>query len=149
MLVCVDCVQDARRRGKPAPGEPGGPKPRKIVDGVRKPRCREHKKEQRAGVSARRHGQHVVRTYSISEERYWQLYEAQDGRCGVCRWAQGKARRLAVDHDHSCCSGKTSCGKCVRGLLCVRCNQYVVTLGVEGLLRAVAYLKEPPACFVA
>lgn len=27
-----------------------------------------------------------------------------------------------VDHDHKCCSGDKSCGKCVRGILCPGCN---------------------------
>jgi len=29
---------------------------------------------------------------------------------------------LALDHDHACCPGAVSCGKCLRGVLCNRCN---------------------------
>jgi hypothetical protein len=29
---------------------------------------------------------------------------------------------LVVDHDHDCCPGLTSCGQCVRGLICTLCN---------------------------
>lgn len=28
----------------------------------------------------------------------------------------------AVDHDHNCCEGAISCGKCIRGILCRKCN---------------------------
>jgi hypothetical protein len=30
---------------------------------------------------------------------------------------------LAVDHDHNCCPSKKTCGKCIRGLLCMDCNR--------------------------
>lgn len=52
---------------------------------------------------------------------------------------------LQVDHDHSCCPGATSCGECVRGLLCRACNlaAYVVESGTtsEALAGVHAYLQ--------
>jgi hypothetical protein len=51
---------------------------------------------------------------------------------------------LAVDHDHTCCSGEITCGKCVRGLLCVRCNTVLGLLrdDPEILRAAIAYLEK-------
>ena len=52
---------------------------------------------------------------------------------------------LHVDHDHACCPGKKSCGECVRGLLCGRCNRALGLMDddLERLRRAVTYLAGP------
>lgn len=59
--------------------------------------------------------------FGITVERYEEMLARQGGVCAICKRRPGK-RRLAVDHDHSCCPGRRSCGKCVRGLLCKACN---------------------------
>jgi hypothetical protein len=83
------------------------------------PRCVTHDRERRAAQKLRAHDRRVEVGFGISSDLYWALYEFQGGRCAIfgCR-ATGKTKALAVDHDHSCCPGRTSCGKCVRGLLC-------------------------------
>ena len=68
---------------------------------------------------------HPWTNYRIRPERYWELLEQQGGRCAIkaCGATEpGGMGKWHVDHDHSCCAGKKSCGKCVRGLLCSRCN---------------------------
>lgn len=59
----------------------------------------------------------------------------------------GETENLHLDHDHSCCPKKNgsavSCGKCVRGWLCSKCNWALGNLKedprrIEGLL---SYLK--------
>lgn len=60
-------------------------------------------------------------TYGITIEKYEEMLQEQKGRCAIC-YDIPRNKRFAVDHDHKCCDGKRSCGKCVRRLLCHRCN---------------------------
>jgi hypothetical protein len=73
--------------------------------------------------------------YGITTEEYNALFEEQRGLCKLCNNKERGTRRLSVDHDHA--TGR------VRGLLCVRCNSALGTLGdnVEGLERALAYVR--------
>ena len=62
-------------------------------------------------------------TYHIGWETYQEILNAQGGRCAICKTADpGGTGSWHVDHDHDCCAGDRSCGECVRGLLCTRCN---------------------------
>jgi hypothetical protein len=141
MVVCVDCksegITKARkvavdRQGRPVPGK----------------RCTTHHRAVKKTRSERAHTKRVEATYSITGDEYQALYESQGGVCFICRRATGASKRLSVDHDHQCCDGPISCGKCVRGLLCGPCNRGVIGHlrdDVDALLRAVEYLKRPPA----
>lgn len=81
--------------------------------------CRATPPPERRAVQRRQ--SHVWRTYGLDKQSYEAMQVAQDDRCASCGEKQ-VGRRLAVDHDHACCPGKTSCGKCVRALVCQACN---------------------------
>lgn len=85
----------------------------------------------------------VQRNYNVPREWYGQQLEAQGGVCAICDSPPGK-KRLSVDHDHSCCQGLNSCGKCVRGLLCGGCNTAIGSFKDDPriLARALNYLEE-------
>jgi hypothetical protein len=56
--------------------------------------------------------------HKISEDKYSELLNLYEGKCHAC---QDRAA-TNVDHDHSCCPKRFSCGECVRGVLCSQCN---------------------------
>lgn len=62
-----------------------------------------------------------ITRHGISIDEYQRLLDSQGGRCSICGDVPDE-RRLVIDHDHTCCPGQTSCGECIRGLLCGRCN---------------------------
>lgn len=59
--------------------------------------------------------------FKMTLGEYRIMLDEQGGTCAACGSPPGDTR-LHVDHDHACCDGKYTCGKCVRGLLCFRCN---------------------------
>lgn len=64
-----------------------------------------------------------LRPYGLTVEQYQHLLADQDGRCAICRSSEPGGRGgWNIDHDHSCCPDKSSCGECIRGLLCWSCN---------------------------
>lgn len=110
-----------------------------------KQQCRRWRKENPDAVKVIGRRGDLKRIYSITPEIYDKLLTSQGGVCAIC----GKPKvnkNLAIDHDHSCCPGKKSCGKCIRGLLCLLCNRALAQFGdnLEGVLRAVKYLENPP-----
>jgi hypothetical protein len=62
---------------------------------------------------------------------------------GACMSCGVATTILVIDHDHSCCPGEGSCGKCVRGALCRECNQGLGNFrdDIDRLESAIAYLS--------
>lgn len=61
--------------------------------------------------------------YGITSVELAEMKERQGYRCLICGKHESDCHQsLSVDHDHKCCPGKKSCGKCIRGLLCQSCN---------------------------
>lgn len=87
--------------------------------------------------------------YNITVEDYERLLAEQGGVCAICKQPETarRYRRFSVDHDHSCCPERaTSCGKCVRGLLCHQCNAVLGHIeqreGITWLAAATTYVLE-------
>lgn len=139
--VCVDCralpalpdgpadIETVEYRPvRPRPAPHGGPRSR---------RCTTHHRARKRAARAATHDAVVARTYGLARGEYAAALEYQGGACAICRRATGKARRLAVDHDHD--TGDP------RGLLCSPCNHDLLgRYGVEALRRAIDYLADPP-----
>jgi hypothetical protein len=85
---------------------------------------------------------HRMHYYGITAACYDEMLRKQGGGCAICGEQCSTGRRLAVDHDHACCPGDKTCGKCVRGLLCGACNQGIGKLkdSPRLLIAAIDYL---------
>lgn len=77
--------------------------------------------------------------YGLTKEAFTRLLAAQGGVCAIC----GDDEPDQIDHDHSCCSSelRSTCGQCVRGILCRRCNTTLGHLERENWMdKAVTYI---------
>jgi len=76
--------------------------------------------------------------YNLTWYDYLLMLDTCNYACPICNEPFTKNSPPHIDHDHSCCADKQSCGKCVRGLLCRLCNT------------ALGYLRDSPyACLRA
>lgn len=145
---CIDCVAEYKAEfGENSHPSAVGKKPRPVPHGgPRSPRCVTHWREKKKRDKDASHARRTLSVYTLPIDEYHQLKEFQGGKCAICQRATGATRRLAVDHDHTCCPGKTSCGTCVRGLLCGPCNSLLAHIRDDPrmLLRAMSYINCPP-----
>jgi hypothetical protein len=143
-IECIDCAALPMHTGDPGEYAPElrhefRPDTLRKIDSrstPRRPRCATHYRSWKKEQDSKRHETYVGKTYGLEPGEYEALLAYQGGKCAICRRATGKARRLAVDHDHE--TGE------VRGLLCKPCNRTILSHGGETLQRAVAYLELPP-----
>lgn len=82
----------------------------------------------------------LQKKYGLSAEAYVELLDKYNNTCALPRCSN--TTDLVIDHDHTCCLGVDTCGKCIRGVLCRQCNAAIGKLGdsKESLLEVVAYL---------
>lgn len=111
------------------------------VPKVGKPVCKPCCKEQRDRTAYNR--KRRLGLYGLTAGEFDDLLTTQRGCCAICATEEPGPRGWHIDHDHACCPGIGSCGACVRGLLCHRCNLMLGNArdSIENLERAVRYLR--------
>lgn len=88
--------------------------------------------------------------YRIRLVDYQRMLNEQGHACAACGVHVSELNgnhawgTLTVDHDHSCCESRPVCGKCVRGLICSRCN---LALGhtrddIDHLEKLISYVRK-------
>lgn len=81
----------------------------------------------------------TLSSHNVTRVGLLQINGTTEMQCGACGTREGK---LCIDHDHSCCPGTFSCGRCVRGVLCNSCNRIEGMLGtLERAEQLVAFMK--------
>jgi hypothetical protein len=86
----------------------------------------------------------IAHRFGISLEQLEEMLVEQDNKCAICEKQFGESTKDKpyIDHDHSCCAGNVSCGKCIRGIICMKCNTMLGMAedNVSTLTNAITYL---------
>lgn len=127
---------------------------------TKRTRCKQcltlYLRQYRADNADRIQNNKLKNRFGITLAQYNAILESQGGVCYLCKLLPDMGKtNLAVDHNHNCCPGKKSCGKCIRGLLCNSCNLILGLLESKVcindistnqlILSMVEYRNHPPA----
>lgn len=96
-------------------------------------------------VKARWRQAYKLQRYGLTQEQFDQMLEDQGYACAMGGEPFEDGQQICIDHDHACCPvvpGRETrcCGRCVRGLLCFRCNTALGYVEMYGEL-ARAYIR--------
>lgn len=110
------------------------------------PRCATHNRARKQVTAASARARNWLAKYGITASEYDAILEAQGGRCAICERANGRTKKLAVDHDHEL-EATVGSRRSVRGLLCGPCNRMVGDARDNPAFfrQAARYLDDPPA----
>ena len=136
--ICLVCIEEKRLNGMP-----GRALLRRFrllsPTGGRGIRCRECDR-------IRQFAYRLKVKYGLTVEQFEAMLEAQEYRCGLCGddLDMDKHNGVCVDHDHACCPGEKTCGRCLREILCGDCNQGLGRFkdDIAILQSAIAYLRQ-------
>jgi hypothetical protein len=79
----------------------------------------------------------MIKKYGMTQEWYDQQVVNGCEICGTSDWGE---KGPCIDHNHNCCTG---CSRCVRGVLCGRCNKMLGNAldDTERLRKGIEYLN--------
>jgi hypothetical protein len=99
------------------------------------------------------------RKYKLTEDDLLRMLNEQHDVCAVCGepfvdgflslTLRGTVDLVpSIDHDHRCCPGEQTCGKCIRAIVHFRCNKLMSMLRDDPKLmrKCVEYLEKHGLC---
>jgi hypothetical protein len=94
-------------------------------------------------LAARRRESKYKSRFKKSLREVEAIFSAAGNACEACGSLGDEASRLVLDHDHKCCPGEYTCGECIRGVLCRRCNVALGSIGdsIDALRGLLTYME--------